>query len=149
MASMRLALASAAWLVALVSQAMAQDYEELAKEAQNPIADLISVPFQNNTNFNVGRLDNDQNILNFQPVIPFKLNENWNLITRWILPIVYQPPLFPGDSTDFGLGNFNPSFFFATTAGSNITWGVGPTLLLPTSTTGVSVLTSGAPDRQA
>ena len=83
MVGMRVALASVVWLVALVSQATAQDTEELAKESQNPIANLISVPFQNNTNFNVGGLDNDQNILNIQPVIPFKLNENWNLITRW------------------------------------------------------------------
>jgi hypothetical protein len=120
--------------LAPVSQATAQSNENLAKQSQNPIANLISVPFQNNTNFNVGRLDNDQNILNIQPVIPFKLNEDWNLITRWILPVVYQPPLFQGDDTDFGLGDFNPSFFFATTAGSNLTWGVGPTFLLPTST---------------
>jgi hypothetical protein len=113
---------------------MAQDTEKLAKESQNPIANLISVPFQNNTNFNVGRLDNDQNILNIQPVIPFQLNEDWNLITRWILPVVYQPALFEGDDSDFGLGNFNPTFFFATQAGPDVTWGVGPTLLLPTNT---------------
>jgi hypothetical protein len=130
----RVVLAASFCLLASVAQAAAQGTEDLAKDSQNPIANLISVPFQNNTNFNVGRLDNDQNILNIQPVVPFKLNEDWNLITRWILPVVYQPALFEGDSSDFGLGNFNPSFFFATTAGSNITWGVGPALLLPTNT---------------
>ena len=81
------------------------------------------MPFQNNTNFNVGRLYNDQNILNVQPVIHFKLNED-------IPPVVYQPPLSRGDSTDFGLGNFNSSFFFAMPAVSYILWGVGPTFLL-------------------
>jgi len=114
--------------------AKAQDSGNLAQQAQNPIANLISVPFQNNTNFNVGRLDNDQNILNIQPVIPFKLNEDWNLVTRWILPVVYQPPLFQGDDTDFGLGDFNPSFFFVTQVNPKLMIGAGPTFLLPTST---------------
>jgi len=114
--------------------ATAQDAGNLAQEAQNPIANLISVPFQNNTNFNVGRLDNDQNILNIQPVIPFKLNEDWNLVTRWILPVVYQPPLFQGDDTDFGLGDFNPSFFFVNQVNPKLMIGAGPTFLLPTST---------------
>ena len=114
--------------------AQAQDSGNLAQQAQNPIANLISVPFQNNTNFNVGRLDNDQNILNIQPVIPFKLNEDWNLVTRWILPVVYQPPLFQGDDTDFGLGDFNPSFFFVNQVNPKLMIGAGPTFLLPTST---------------
>jgi hypothetical protein len=92
------------------------------------------VPFQNNTNFNVGRLDNDQNVLNIQPVIPFKLNEDWNLITRWILPVIYQPRLYEGDEADFGLGNFNPSFFLTTNLGPNLMFGAGPTFFLPTAT---------------
>lgn len=79
------------------SAASAQDSGNLAQEAQNPIANLISVPFQNNSNFNVGPFDKEQNILNIQPVIPFKLNEDWNLVARWILPVVYQPPVYQGD----------------------------------------------------
>jgi hypothetical protein len=62
--------------------------EELAKLAQNPIANLISVPFQNNTNFGYGPEDGTQNILNIQPVIPVTLNKDWNIITRTILPLV-------------------------------------------------------------
>jgi hypothetical protein len=115
------------------SPVKAQD-GDLAKESQNPIANLISVPFQNNTNFNVGPYDHDQNVLNIQPVIPFKLNEDWNLITRWILPVVYQPAMYEGDKSDFGLGNFNPSFFFTTEVTTDLMVGVGPTLLLPTAT---------------
>ena len=157
MIGLRFTVALTLSVVALVLSSVAKaDSEGLAEQAQNPIADLISLPFQNNTNFNVGRLGNDQNILNIQPVVPFELNENWNLITRSILPVVYQPPLFRGDSSDLGLGDFNPSFFFATTAGSGVTWGVGPTFLLPTATddrlgtdkwsagpTGVIVVTQG------
>lgn len=95
---------------------------------------MISLPFQNNTNFNVGRFGNDQNILNIQPVIPFELNEDWNLITRSILPLVYQPALNEGDSSDFGIGDFNPSLFFATTLAPGVTFGFGPAFVLPTAT---------------
>jgi len=77
-------------LVATVAHA--QQGEDLREAAQNPIADLISVPFQNNTNFAIGHSDNAQNVLNIQPVYPIKLNPDWNLITRPILPVISQPP---------------------------------------------------------
>ncbi|MEZ5873274.1 MAG: hypothetical protein R3D30_00055 [Hyphomicrobiales bacterium] len=103
------AFALFAFAVTGISSVNAQDGGNLAQEAQNPIANLISVPFQNNTNFNVGPFDNDQNILNIQPVIPFKLNE-WNLVTRfWILPVVYGRRCTKATGSDFGLGNFNPA----------------------------------------
>src|SRR5271169_3126898 len=70
--------------------------EELAKIAQNPVANMISVPFQNNFNFDVGPSKVTQYIMNFQPVIPITLNDNWNLITRWITPIINQPSPAPG-----------------------------------------------------
>jgi hypothetical protein len=112
---------------------------DLREQSQNPIANLISVPFQNNTNFGVGHLNNTQNIHNIQPVIPIELNENWNLITRTIVPITYQPAMFRGDSTDFGLGDATPQLFFSPSKptpirGGEFVWGVGPNLLLPTAT---------------
>ena len=108
--------------------------EDLAKQAQNPIADLISVPFQNNTNFNYGPRERTQNILNLQPVIPFKLTKDWNLITRTIIPFVHQPSLAKGDSSDNGLGDINPTLFFATSVAKDVLVGFGPTFTLPTST---------------
>ncbi len=69
--------------------------EELAKLAQNPVGNLISVPFQNNTNFNVGPLNGTQNILNIQPVVPIEINSQWNVITRTIVPVIWQPALSP------------------------------------------------------
>ena len=68
---------------------------ELAKKLKNPIGDLISVTFQNNLNFNVGPHQGTQDILNIQPVIPFHLNEDWNVITRTILPLVWNPSFSP------------------------------------------------------
>ena len=90
-----------------------QTAEELAKETQNPVADLISVPFQNNLNFGLGPHNRAQNILNIQPVVPIELTENLNLITRTIAPIIRQPDLTrdSGNNTN-GLGDINTSLFF-------------------------------------
>lgn len=113
---------------------------DLRQEAQNPVADLISLPLQNNMNFNVGRLDHTQNILNIQPVVPIHLNENWNLITRSIMPVIYQPALTPGEDAEFGLGDFNPAFFFSPVKpvpvgkGLDLVWGAGPVFAFPTAT---------------
>lgn len=65
----------------------------LAKAVQNPVASLISVPLQNNTNFDIGPNNRTQNILNIQPVIPVRVSENWNLIMRIIMPVIYQPSI--------------------------------------------------------
>jgi len=103
-----------------LSQALAQDESELAKKTQNPVADLISVPLQSNFNFGAGFHHNKMiYILNVQPVIPIKLSDEWNLITRIIMPIINQPSLFPTfgglvpSTTGTGFGDFNPTFFFS------------------------------------
>ena len=75
--------------------------EELARAAQNPVASMISLPFQNNTNFKFGPQEKTQNILNIQPVWPFALNDKWNLITRTIVPVVSQPETAPGHRSGF------------------------------------------------
>ncbi len=79
--------ASALTATCSLSAQAAMSAEELAKLAQNPVGNLISVPFQNNTNFNVGPLSGTQNILNIQPVIPISVNSDWNIITRTIIPV--------------------------------------------------------------
>ena len=107
---------------------------ELARAAQNPLASMISLPFQNNTNFNFGPLEKTQNILNIQPVIPIELNENWNLITRTIIPVVSQPALTPAQDREFGLGDTVFTAFLSPRDSGQLIWGVGPALLLPTST---------------
>ena len=82
-------------LVAASAHAEGLSKTELAKLAQNPIANLISVPFQNNTNFDAGPFHGAQNVLNIQPVIPVNLNEQWNLINRTIMPLISNPTLSP------------------------------------------------------
>jgi hypothetical protein len=116
-----------------ISAAAASD-EDLTKKTQNPVADLISVPFQNNFNFGVGPGKDLQWVMNVQPVWPFKLNDDWNLITRTILPVMYQPELAPGVGDEFGLGDTLFTGFFSPRKPGGLIWGAGPAILLPTST---------------
>jgi hypothetical protein len=120
--------------------AAAASSDELRKQSQNPIASLISVPIQENWNFGIGPANRVQNVMNIQPVIPFSFGKNWNLITRWITPVIFQPlpvPQPPGPPNQqtgvYGLGDLNPSFFLSPKK-SKVTWGVGTTLVLPTAT---------------
>lgn len=106
--------------------------EELAKKTQNPVADLISVPFQSDFNFNTGPKDRTVYVLNVQPVIPIRITEDWNLITRIIMPILNVPSLAPGLENASGLGDINPTFFLSPAKAGHLIWGVGPTFTFPT-----------------
>ena len=112
----------------------AEESAELQKKLSNPISDLVSVPFQFNWEQGVGPNEQTRFILNVQPVMPFQLNQDWNLIARLIVPLVSQPPLFQGGSADFGVSDILTSFFFSPSTGSGLTWGVGPALSLPSTT---------------
>ncbi|HUJ93795.1 MAG TPA: hypothetical protein VLW84_00910 [Terriglobales bacterium] len=106
---------------------------DLAKATQNPVASLISVPLQNFTDFNIGPFDRDRNtVLQIQPVIPIQLSKNWNLITRTIGALVYQPNIAQPHQGTFGLNDINPSFFLSPAQPGKLIWGAGPTFLLPT-----------------
>jgi hypothetical protein len=110
---------------------------DLQKAVQNPVASLISVPLQNKTNFDNGPLDRTQNILNIQPVIPVRVSEDWNLITRIIVPLIYQPDLSQRNLGVMGLGDANPTFFLSPAKPGKLIWGIGPAFILPTSTNSV------------
>ena len=106
--------------------------EELAKLAQNPVANLISVPFQENANLNYGPEKKTQNVFNIQPVIPFELSSDWNLITRTIVPVVSQPPLFPGEDRTNGISATQFSAFLSPANAEGTIWGAGAIAQLPT-----------------
>ena len=81
-------------MMAMATSALAADESSkanLAQQANNPIANMISLPFQYNANFGISPHDRTQHVLSIQPVIPFELSEDWLLVTRWVLPIIYQP----------------------------------------------------------
>lgn len=107
----------------------------LAQQLQNPVAALISVPFQNNVDFGIGANKVDRYLLNIQPVVPFSLNAQWNLISRTIAPVINLPSIAPGVPSQFGLGDVTESLFLSPKAAFHgVILGAGPIFLLPTAT---------------
>jgi hypothetical protein len=137
--------------VGLLARASAADEaEDLAKKSQNPVANMISVPFEENLFFDVGPTGKLANVLNVKPVVPVSLGRV-NLINRFILPVMWLEAqdrvakgrgggdlgfgeVFPGTSSEFGLGNLTYQSFFSPADPGSVIWGVGPALILPTNT---------------
>jgi hypothetical protein len=113
---------------------------ELAKKLANPVASLISVPIQNNWDFGIGPANAMRYTANIQPVIPFTLNTNWNLITRTIVPVIYADAPVKGGSDQSGLGDIVQSFWLSPKAptDSGWIWGAGAVMLYPSGTDGLS-----------
>ncbi len=134
----RVLAVSLAGFILLPTAGRAQEDVNLAQLTQNPVADLISVPFQNNTNFGLGPNDRTQNVLNIQPVVPLGLSANWNLITRTIVPVIVQPDLASESGSTTGLGDILFSAFLSPGQPGKVIWGVGPAISLPTGKEGLS-----------
>jgi hypothetical protein len=123
----------AATLVTSLQARAEMSAEELAKLAQNPVGNLISVPFQDNINLNFGPEHKTQNVLNIQPVIPIEISKDWNIITRTILPVISMPALGPGTERTNGTGDIVLTAFLSPANPGHWIWGAGPVFQLPTS----------------
>lgn len=111
------------------------DAAALALKLANPVAALISVPLQFNYDADIGPArDGERFTLNIQPVIPLKLNADWNLVSRTILPVISQNNIFPGAGSQFGLGDTVQSLFLTPAKAGGLIWGAGGVLLVPTAT---------------
>lgn len=115
-----------------------KDMQKLAKDSQNPVASLISVPFENNTNYNAGPRNKTDNTFTAKPVYPVQISEDWNLINRALIPIVSRGSRAPGESREVGLGDITYQGFLSPAAGGDLIWGIGPTFVARTGTDDLS-----------
>jgi len=120
-------------------EAISEGADDLAQKLQNPVASLISVPIQTIADFGIGPDDGFRITTNVQPVVPIAVNDNWNVISRTIVPIVYQQDVTAPGASQFGFGDTVQSFFFSSkeVGSSGIIWGAGPVFLIPTGTEAV------------
>ena len=116
----------------VTSSDYAQDTAELSQLAQNPIAKAISLPFQNNLNFGVGPHNDEQDTLNIQPVLPFNVGNDWNIIARAIIPLEYEPPIGQATSSMVGLGDTSLALYLSPSHAGEIIWGIGPAFAFAT-----------------
>src|SRR4249920_3476095 len=128
----QLLISLSALLLMLPSAAAAQDATALAKQTQNPISSLISVPLQGNWDFGIGDRDSSATLLNFQPVMPFAASPSTNVILRLIVPITSQPTAT--EQRNSGIGDTLATAFFSPSKSGKMIWGAGPAVLLPTAT---------------
>lgn len=116
------------------ASAQADDAKDLATQLSNPVSSLISVPFQYNYDEGYGANDGHRNLVNFQPVVPFSISENWNVISRTIVPFIEQTDIAGPSGTQSGTGDTVQSFFFSpkNPGPGGVIWGVGPAFNIPT-----------------
>jgi hypothetical protein len=131
-----LGLYLAAWIPVVLflgaRVANAQETSEIATQAQNPIASVISVPFENDFNPQTGFNKENSYVLEMKPVVPITLSNNWNLITRTIIPVVQVPDLAPGVEGTSGVGDVQLSLFLSPARVGPVIWGAGPVISFPT-----------------
>lgn len=121
--------------------ALAESDEELAKKSLNPVAAMISLPIQVNYDSDIGPLkEGTKTLINVQPVIPVSISQDWNLISRTILPLIDQKNVTPTSGSQSGVGDIVQSVFFSPKQATANGWilGAGPVFLLPSGSSELS-----------
>ena len=114
--------------------ARAESADELAQKVQNPVADLITIPFQETLEYGIGSFDRARATLKIEPVVPVDLSQRWKLIVRTIAPFTDQPDATAATGGSSGLGDIQPTLFLSRAKPGRIIWGAGPVFSLPTAT---------------
>ncbi|MCY1721586.1 hypothetical protein OU798_14615 [Prolixibacteraceae bacterium Z1-6] len=107
---------------------------DLGKKLANPVASMISMPFQTNTEFGIGEFNGSRFTTNIQPVLPFQISENLNLITRAVVPVINQYDITGAGESQTGIGDALITGFLSPVNSGKVIWGVGPNVLMPTGT---------------
>jgi hypothetical protein len=131
-ASLLAAMLAVTALCPAVLPVLAQESSEIAKQAQNPIASLISVPIENDFNPQTGIKKDDSYVLELKPVIPVRLSNDWTMITRTVIPVIQVPDLAPGVDGTAGVGDVQLSLFLSPAKAGTVIWGAGPVISFPT-----------------
>lgn len=143
--TLRIALVGAVLAVAFPGTGLAQESDaDIAKKLANPVAEIVTLPLQLNYDCCYGPEDGERVTLNVQPVVPIKLNDDWNLILRTIVPFISQGETTPGGGNEMGLGDTTQTFFFSPKAKNGLTVAAGPVFYYPTGTGGFSSQKWGA-----
>ena len=125
---------TACGLCLAVTCVMAEELDDWAAVAQNPMADIMKLPLQNNFNQGTGHKDQTEYILNLRPSMPSDLSDNWLLINRLDVPFIYQPGRVSGEKDSFGLGDTTYEGFYGPSGSRTFYWGAGPAFQIPTAT---------------
>lgn len=130
--SRALAPAAGLGLVLAAARCVAEEMPDIVKQSQNPVASLISVPIQNNLDFGVGPKGDQADVLYVEPVIPLHVTPDWNIITRTIVPVIYEPRIADGVGNMAGSGDVNLSLYLSPSKTGSLIWGIGPSVTFPT-----------------
>jgi hypothetical protein len=125
------------WGVLLLASALhaQQTTENLEKLARNPVGDAVKIPLAESINFDAGPYGHTSTSLQIQPIIPFRIAEEWLVIPRIVATLAaHEPEVSQASGGSTGLGDTVATVFLTPAHTGMVVWGAGPSLLIPTAT---------------